>query len=261
MVDNRAGAGGNLGADLVAKAEPDGYTLLVTASPPLSTNVSLYRKLPFDPVTDFAPITLLCEVPNLLQVHPRVPARSMTELIAYAKAHPGELNFASQGNGTTSHLAAELLKQRAGIDIVHVPYKGTAPALNDLLAGNVDMMFDNLVSSLPFLRAGSLRALAVGSAQRAAVLPDVPTLIESGFPDFESTAWFAMVAPAHTPPEIVAQLNTAVVGALREPDVASRLSDLGAKTVASTPDELGAKIRAEVARWAAVVKSANITVD
>ncbi len=142
-----------------------------------------------------------------------------------------------------------------------MPYKGTAPALNDLIAGNVDMMFDNLVSSLPFVRAGTLRALAVGSAQRAAVLPDVPTLIESGFPDFESTAWFAMVAPARTPPEIVAQLNTAVVAALRAPDVSTKLADLGAKTIASTPEQLGAKIRAEVARWAAVVKAANITVD
>jgi tripartite-type tricarboxylate transporter receptor subunit TctC len=261
VVDNRAGAGGNLGADLVAKAEPDGYTLLVTASPPLSTNVSLYRNLPFDPVTDFAPVSLLSEVPNVLQVHPRVPARSLAELIAYAKAHPGELNFASQGNGTTSHLAAELLRLRAGIDIVHVPYKGTAPALNDLLAGNVDLMFDNLVSSLPFVRADKLRALAIGSAARSAALPDVPTLIESGFPDFESTAWFALVAPARTPGDIVAKLNAAVVAALRQSDVSARLNDLGAIIVASTPETLAAKIRAEIARWAVVIKTAKITVD
>jgi tripartite-type tricarboxylate transporter receptor subunit TctC len=261
VVDNRAGAGGNLGADLVAKAEPDGYTLLVTASPPLSTNVSLYRNLAFDPIADFAPVSLLCEVPNILQVHPHVPARTLAELVAYAKAHPGELNFASQGNGTTSHLAAELLRMRAGIDIVHVPYKGTAPALNDLLAGNVDLMFDNLVSSLPFVRAGKLRALAIGSAQRSAALPEVPTLIESGFPDFESTAWFAMVAPVRTPPAIVARLNAAVVGALRQSEVAAKLNDLGAVIIASTPDVLATKIRAEVARWAAVIKTAKITLD
>jgi tripartite-type tricarboxylate transporter receptor subunit TctC len=261
VVENRAGAGGNLGADLVAKAEPDGYTLLVTASPPLSTNVSLYRNLPFDPVADFAPVSLLTQVPNVLQVHPRVPARTLAELVAYAKAHPGQLNFASQGNGTTSHLAGELLKQRAGIDIVHVPYKGTAPALNDLLAGNVDLMFDNLVSSLPFVRADKLRALAIGSAERSAALPEVPTLIESGFPDFESTAWFAMVAPARTPPDIVAKLSSAAAAALRQPDVSAKLNDLGAVIVASSPDTLAAKIRAEIARWALVIKTANITVD
>ena len=261
VVDNRAGAGGNLGADLVAKAEPDGYTLLVTASPPLSTNVTLYRNLPFDPLTDFAPVSLLTEVPNLLQVHPRVPARSLAELIAYAKANPGKLNFASQGNGTTSHLAAEQLRIRAGIDMVHVPYKGTAPAMNDLLAGNVDLMFDNLVSSLPQVRAGSLRALAMGSAQRSPTLPEVPTLIESGFPDFESTAWFAMVAPARTPPEIVAKLSTAVAAALRQPDVSARLSDLGAAPIASPPDALAEKIRAEITRWAIVIKAAKITLD
>ena len=263
-VDNRPGAGGNVGADLVAKAEPDGYTLLVTASPPLSTNVTLYRDLPFDPVKDFAPISLLAEVPNLLQINPanpRTPARTLAELIALAKARPGELNFASQGNGTTSHLAAELLKQRAGIDVAHVPYKGTAPALNDLLAGNVDFMFDNLVSSLPFVRAGKLRALAVGSVARAAALPDVPTLIESGFPGFESTAWFAIVAPARTPAAIVGRLNRAVVAALRDPAVATRLGDLGAVTIASSPDVLAAKIRDEIARWGVVVKGAKITID
>jgi len=261
VVDIRTGAGGNVGADQVAKAEPDGYTLLVTASPPLSINASLYRDLPFDPQRDFAPVSLFVEVPNLLEVNPRLPVRTVAELVAYAKARPGKLNFASQGNGTTSHLAGELLRIKAGIDITHVPYRGTAPALNDLVAGNVDLMFDNLVSSLPLVRAGSLRALAVGSAARSAALPDVPTLIESGLPDFETTAWFAMVAPAGTPRAIVARLSAAAAAALHEPDVAARLRDLGATTVASTPDALGARIASEIARWGAVIKAANITID
>ena len=261
VVDIRTGAGGNVGADQVAKAEPDGYMLLVTASPPLSINASLYRDLPFDPQRDFAPVSLLVEVPNLLEVNPRLPVTTVAELVAYAKARPGKLNFASQGNGTTSHLAGELLRIKAGIDITHVPYRGTAPALNDLVAGNVDLMFDNLVSSLPFVRAGSLRALAVGSVARSAALPEVPTLIESGLPDFETTAWFAMVAPAGTPRAIVARLSAAAATALHEPDVAARLSDLGATTVASTPEALGARIASEIARWGAVIKAANITID
>jgi tripartite-type tricarboxylate transporter receptor subunit TctC len=261
VVDNRTGAGGNLGADLVAKAEPDGYTLLVSSSSPLSININLYRDLPFDPERDFAPISLLAEVPNLLEANPRLPAHSVAELVALAKARPGKLNFASQGSGSTSHLAGELLRLKAGIDIIHVPYRGTAPALNDLVAGNVDFMFDNLVSSLPQVRAGTLRALAVGSRTRASVLPDVPTLIESGFADFESTAWFALVAPARTPPAIVARLNEGVVAALRAPDVVARLADLGATTVASTPEALGARIKSETERWGAVIKAANITLD
>ncbi len=261
VVDNRTGAGGNLGADLVAKAEPDGYTLLVTASPPLSTNVSLYRALPFDPVADFAAVSLLAEVPNLLEVNPKLPARTVAELVAYAKAHPGTLNFASQGNGTTSHLGAELLKIRAGIEIVHVPYRGTAPALSDLVAGNVDLMFDNLVSSLPMIRGGNLRALAVGSARRSTALPEVPTVIESGYPDFESTAWFAMVAPARTPPDIVQKLSDGVAAAFQAPDVRTRMDDLGATIIASPPAALAAHIRAEIARWGDVVKRANLVLE
>jgi tripartite-type tricarboxylate transporter receptor subunit TctC len=261
VVDNRTGAGGNVGADLVAKAEPDGYTLLLTASPPLSINVSLYRDLPFNPLSDFAPVSLLCEVPNLLEVNPGSPARTVADLVAHAKAHPGALNFGSQGNGTTSHLAGELLKQRAGIDVVHVPYRGTAPVLNDLVAGKLDFAFDNLVSSLPLVRAGSLRALAIGSTRRSAALPDTPTLIESGFPDFESTAWFALVAPARTPPDIVARLSAAAADALHDPDIAARLADLGTVTIASPPAALAARMRAEIDRWGAVVKAANIKLD
>ena len=261
VVDVRTGAGGNLGADLVAKAEPDGYTLLVTASPPLSINASLYRNLPFDPAKDFAPVSLMIEVPNLLEVNLKVPATTVAELVALAKAKPGTMNFGSQGNGTTSHLAGELLKLKAGIDVTHVPYRGTAPALNDLVAGNIQFLFDNLVSSLPFVRAGTLRALAVGSAVRSPALPDVPTLIESGFPDFESTAWFAMVAPAGTPASIVTRLSDGVAAALRQPDTEARMKDLGATTVASTPEALGARIKAEIARWAPVVKAAHVTID
>ena len=261
VVENRTGAGGNVGAEQVAKAAPDGYTLLVTASPPLSINASLYRDLPFKPATDFAPVSLLIEVPNLLEANPRLGVGTVAELVAYAKAHPAKLNFASQGSGTTSHLAGELLKLKTGIDVAHVPYRGTAPALNDLVAGNVDYMFDNLVSSLPLVRAGSLRALAVGSRTRSPALPEVPTLIESGFADFESTAWFAMVAPAGTPPAIVDQLSQGAAAALREPEVAARLADLGATTVGSDPAALGALIKAEIARWAPVVEAAHITID
>ena len=261
VVENRTGAGGNVGAEQVAKAAPDGYTLLVTASPPLSINASLYRDLPFKPATDFAPVSLLIEVPNLLEANPRLGVGTVAELVAYAKAHPAKLNFASQGSGTTSHLAGELLKLKTGIDVAHVPYRGTAPALNDLVAGNVDYMFDNLVSSLPLVRAGSLRALAVGSRTRSPALPEVPTLIESGFADFESTAWFAMVAPAGTPPAIVDQLSQGAAAALREPEVAARLADLGATTVGSDPAGLGALIKAEIARWAPVVEAAHITID
>jgi tripartite-type tricarboxylate transporter receptor subunit TctC len=261
LVDNRTGAGGNLGADLVAKAEPDGYTLLVSSSSPLSININLYRDLPFDPARDFAPVSLLAEVPNLLEVYPGLPAHNVAELIALAKARPGKLNFASQGSGSTGHLAGELLRLKAGIDITHVPYRGTTPALNDLIAGNVDFMFDNLVSSLPFVRAGTLRPLAVGGVARAAVLPDVPTMIESGVADFESTAWFALVAPARTPPAIVTRLSDAIAGALRQPDMTARLAELGATTVASSPDALGARIKSEIARWGAVIKAANITLD
>jgi tripartite-type tricarboxylate transporter receptor subunit TctC len=261
VVENRTGAGGNVGAEQVAKAPPDGYTLLVTASPPLSINASLYRALPFKPATDFAPISLMIEVPNLLEANPKLPVHSVAELVAYAKAHPAKLNFASQGSGTTSHLAGELLKLKTGIDVAHVPYRGTAPALNDLVAGNVDFMFDNLVSSLPLIRAGTLRALAVGSKARSPALPEVPTLIESGFPDFESTAWFAMVAPAGTPPAIVGQLSAGVAAALHEPEVAARMRDLGATTVGSDPAALGTLIKAEIARWAPVVEAAHITID
>jgi tripartite-type tricarboxylate transporter receptor subunit TctC len=261
VVDNRTGAGGNVGADVVAKAEPDGYTLLLTASPPLSINVSLYRDLPFNPLTDFAAVSLLCEVPNLLEVNPALPARTVGELVAYAKAHPGALNYGSQGNGTTSHLAGELLKLRAGIDAVHVPYRGTAPVLNDLVAGKIEFAFDNLVSSLPLVRAGSLRALAIGSVKRSAALPDTPTLIESGFPDFESTAWFAIVAPARTPPDVVAKLSAASARALHDADVAARLGDLGAVTIASPPAALAERMRVEIDRWGAVVKAANIKLD
>jgi tripartite-type tricarboxylate transporter receptor subunit TctC len=260
VVDPRTGAGGNVGAELVAKAEPDGYTLLLTASPPLTSNVALYRDLPFNPLTDFAPVSLLCEVPNVLEVAPQVPAHTAAELVALAKAKPGTLNFASQGNGTTSHLAGEMLKLKAGIDIVHVPYRGSAPALNDLVAGKVDLMFDNLVSSVPMIRAGNLRALAVGSAQRATSLPDVPTLKEAGL-DFETTAWFAIVAPARTPPPIVARWSAAAADALRQPDVAARLADLGAITVASTPEVLGARMREEIATLGVLIRAAKIKLD
>lgn len=261
LVDNRTGAGGNLGGDLVAKADPDGYTLFVSPPGPLSINLGLYPNMPYNPLRDFAPVTLIAEVPNLLEVNPRVPATSVAALVAYAKANPGKLNFASQGSGSTTHLASELFKSRAGIDIVHVPYRGSAPALSDLVAGNVELMFDNLGSSLPFIRSGDLRALAIGGTQRSPALPDLPTFIESGFADFESTTWFAMVAPARTPPAVVARLHDATAAALTSPDILSRLADLGAVAVGSTPEALGARMTAETERWVAVIRAAKITVE
>lgn len=260
VIENRAGAAGNIGAEAVFKADPDGYTLLSTPPPPLVMNQSLYAKLPFD-AAQFVPVTVIANVPSVLLVHPRIAANTLQELIAFARANPDKLNYASQGSGTTSHLTAEMLKSAAGVRITHVPYKGTAPALTDLLGGQVDMMFDNLGVSAQHVRSGKLKALAMGSAKRAASLPAVPTVIEAGLPGFVSVAWFGIVAPPKTAPEIAAKLSAAVAEVLKHPDVQKRLQDLSAEPVGSTPAEMAAFMKEEVERWRRVIQSVGVKVD
>jgi tripartite-type tricarboxylate transporter receptor subunit TctC len=260
LVENRAGAGGTIGAEFVSKAEPDGYTLLSAPPPPLVINPSLYPKLGYDAAA-FVPVTVIAAVPNVLLVHPRVPVNTMAEFIAYAKANPDKLNYASQGNGTTSHLTAEMFKSMAGIRMTHVPYKGTSPALTDLLAGQVEVMFDNLGVSLQHVKSGRLKALAVGSTKRVAALPDVPTVAEAGLPGFVAVTWFGVVAPPKTSPEIAAKLSAAIAEALKQPEVQKRLVDLSAEAVGNTPAAMAAFMKEEVERWRQVIKNANVKPD
>jgi len=261
IVDNRPGAGGNIGSDLVAKAKPDGYTLLMGTVGTHAINPSLYRNMPYDHVKDFAPVILVAGVPNVLVVNPALPVHSVPELIAYAKANPGKLNFASSGNGTSIHLSGELFKAMTGVEMTHVPYKGSAPALTDLIGGQVQLMFDNLPSSLPFIKAGKLRALAVTSGARAAALPDLPTLAESGLPGFEASSWFGVLAPAGTSRDIVAKLNGAIAGWLASPEAKEKLLAQGAIAAGGTPEDFARHIGAETSKWAKVVKASGAHID
>ena len=261
VVDNRPGAGGNIGSELVAKSTPDGYTLEMGTVGTHAINPSLYAKMPYDHVKDFAPVILVAGVPNVLVVNPAVPAQSVAELIAYAKANPGRLNFASSGSGTSIHLSGELFKVMAGVDMMHVPYKGSSPALADLLGGQVQLMFDNLPSSLAQIKAGKLRALAVTSATRAAALPDVPTIAESGLPGFEASSWFGVLAPAGTPPAIVAKLNAEIDKWLATPEAKEKMLGQGANAAGGTPEDFARHIQIETAKWAKVVKASGAKVD
>jgi tripartite-type tricarboxylate transporter receptor subunit TctC len=262
VIENKQGAGGNIGANLVAKAKPDGYTLLIGSVGPLAINASLYAKMPYDNLKDFTPVSLIVHVPNMLVVNPAaMPVNSFAEFVALLKANPGKYFFASTGTGTSSHLAGEQLKIMAGIDATHVPYKG-AVALNDVLAGEqVHFMFATIPSVIEFVRAGRLRALAVTSKTRSAAMPEIPTVAESGFPDFEASSWFGLLGPAGLPREIVSRLQGEVSRALRIPEIRDKLIAQGADPVGGPPDEFAAYIREETARWSKVVKSSGATAD
>ncbi len=261
VVENRAGAAGNIGADMVAKAEPDGYTLLVSPTPPLAVNMSLYKAMPFDARTAFSYISIVAQSPSVFAVNPRTPYRSVAEFLAFARANPGKVNYATQGNGTTSHLTTAMLATQRDLQMTHIPYRGSAPALTDLLAGQVDIMFDNLGSSLGHIKAGSLRALAVAGQNRAEGLPDVPTMVESGFPGFISVAWFGVAAPARTPGEAINIISGHLQRGLRKPEIRERLAGIGVDPVGGTPAEMTKFVGEEMARWAAVIQSANVKVD
>jgi tripartite-type tricarboxylate transporter receptor subunit TctC len=260
IVENRAGAAGNLGIEQAAKAPPDGYTLVIVPTGNIVVNPTLYPNLPYKP-SDLAPVSLLATVENVLVVHPSVPASSVSELVSFAKANPGKLTFASPGAGAQAHLAGELIKLTAGIDMVHVPYKGTGPALNDLLGGQVSMMFSQLSSALPHVRSGKLRALGMASLKRSPLLPELPTIAEQGFPGFEAVSWYALMVPAGTPAEVISRLHFETARILKLPDVREKLAGLGADPVGSSPDELAARIRSESARWADVIRRQGIKVD
>jgi tripartite-type tricarboxylate transporter receptor subunit TctC len=256
VVDNRPGAGQMIGIELVAKSPADGHTILMAAST-LAINPIMYKKVPYDPVRDFAPITQAASLPNILVVHPSLPVKSVAELIEYARRQPGKLNFASAGIGTSPQMSIELLKSMAGIDMVHIPYKGTSPGVVDLLAGQVLVMAPNLLTALPHIKAGKLRALAVTSAKRTGALPEVPTVAET-LPGYESAQWYGVLAPAGTSRDIVARLNAEIVRALKHSDVKDRLAADGAEPVGSSPEEFAAFIKSEIDKWARVARAAGI---
>ena len=260
VVDNKPGAGGNTGADFVAKAPPDGHTFVVGTVGTHSINGALYAKMPYDMVKDFAPITLLATTPNLLVVNNEVPAKTLQELIALGKKE-GKMTFASSGSGTSIHVSGELFKTMTGIDMTHIPYKGRATAIPDVLGGRVTMMFDNMPSSLPLVKEGKLRALGVTSAQRSPAAPEIPTIAEQGLPGFDAVSWFALFAPAGTPRPIVDKLQLEVKKIISSPEIARRLAEMGLDAVGSTADELAAYQRTEITKWAKVVKDSGATVE
>ena len=260
VVDNRPGAGGNIAADAVAHSDPDGYTIFIVG-PGLATNQFLYPQLSYDPVRDFAPVTLLITQPNLMCVSNSSPAKSVQEFIAYCNANPGKVTYASSGNGTTLNLSGELFKRLAKVEMIHIPYRGGAPAINDLIPGRVDVIFDNMPSILPHAKAGSLRALAVTTKERVAVVPEIPTIAESGVPGFDVFSWFGFFVPAKTPEGVIAKINADTNAALVYPSVKTRFEELGADPKGSTPAELASFLKSEIDKWGPVIREAKISVE
>ena len=261
VIDNRPGAGGNIGSQTVARAAADGYTLVMGTVGTHAINPALYKKMPYDHLKDFAPISRVANVPNLLVANPSQPYRTVKELIAYAKANPDKLTFASSGNGTSIHLAGELFKSLTGVQMQHVPYKGSAPALADLMAGQTNIMFDNLPSSIAFVRAGKLRPIAITTLKRSPELPDVPTIAESGVPGFDASSWFGLLAPAGTPPAVIKRIDDALLKVMETTDLKKKIMEQGGEPVGETPDKFAAFIRTETVKWAKVVKDSGASVD
>ena len=261
VVENRPGAGTAIGAEALARSAPDGYAVMIGTVSSHAINPALNPKLPFDPVKDFTAVSLVATIPFAMIVHPSVQAKNVQEFVALARAKPGSFNYSSAGNGTSNHLAGELFKSMAGIDIVHIPYKGSAPALNDLVAGQVALMFDLVLTAAPHVKSGAARGLAVTGAQRSSVLPELPTVAESGLPGYEVSAWFGIFAPAGVPEPVVQRLNAEFVKALRDSDLRQRLASQGAEPLTSTPAEFAAYLRSEIDKWGKVVKAAGMKVD
>ena len=260
IIDNRAGASGMIGSEIVARAGADGHTLLICFTTHV-TNPSLFPKMPYDTVRDFAPVAMVGVIPSVLVLHPSIPSQSVKEFIAYAKERPGKLNYGSAGSGSATHLSSVLFQSMTGTRMVHVPYKGSAPALTDLLAGQVTLMFGNMASAMPHVRGGKLRALAVTSAKRSAAAPELPTIAETALPGYEATSWFALFAPARTPAAIVNKLNSEVNALLKLPDVKERMLGLGADSIALSPRELGAYVETEIVKWGKLIKASGAKAD
>ena len=260
-VENRPGAGGNLGGVEAARSAPDGYTLFMSTSGIQAINPALYAKMPFDPNKDLVPVAALVSLNNVLVLHPSVPAKSVKEVIELVKKEPGKWTYASSGNGTSIHMSGAMFTQLTGTDILHIPYKGSGPAVTDLLGGQVHMMFDNIPSSLPHIKSGKLRALATTGSKRDPALPDLPTVAESGIRGYESGVWFGIMVPAGTPKEIIGRLNAATVQATKSPEFIKRMTDLGYNIIPSSPDEMAAMIKAEIARWTPIVKASGAKID
>jgi tripartite-type tricarboxylate transporter receptor subunit TctC len=261
VIENKPGAGGGVGAEMVAKSPPDGYTIMGGTISTHAINASLYKNLGYDPVRDFVPITLIARVPNMLVINPALPAKDVKELIALLKANPGKYSFASSGNGTSQHLSGELFKTMTGVDMQHIPYKGSPPALADVVGGQVAMTFDNITTAWPLAKGGKLRAIAVTTAARSSIAPEIPTLAEAGLVGYEVGSWQGVFAPAGTPPDIVKRLNTEIVRIINSPDVREKLAALGAEPAPNTPEEFAALVKADVAKWADVVKKSGAKVD